>query len=125
MMYWAVLLVAFLINTVGIRVMPLVENGVLFFHVLTFLAVLIPLVVLAPHSSAEYVFTTFENNSGWTSDGVAWCLGLLSATYVLVGYDGAVHLSTTPMCSHQSKSLAVLTMKQVKRCTMHLWHCLV
>ncbi|KAK5055085.1 hypothetical protein LTR84_012833 [Exophiala bonariae] len=91
--YWAILLVAYLVNTIGIKFMPLIENGVLLFHVLTFLAVLIPLVVLSPHKSAEYVFTSFENNSGWESNGVAWCLGLLSATYVLVGYDGSCHLS--------------------------------
>lgn len=93
LIYWAILLLAFLINTVGIKVMPMVENGVLIFHVLTFLAVLIPLVVLSPHKDARYVFTSFENNSGWSSNGVAWCLGLLSSTYVLVGYDGACHLS--------------------------------
>lgn len=93
MIYWAILLIAGFVNTVAIKFMPLIENGVLFFHVLTFLAVLIPLVVLSPHKDAHYVFTSFENNSGWESDGVAWCLGLLSATYVLVGYDGACHLS--------------------------------
>ncbi|KAL4882841.1 amino acid transporter [Aspergillus karnatakaensis] len=93
MIYWAILLLAFLVNTVGIKIMPAIENGILIFHVTTFLAVLIPLVVLAPHNSAEYVFTSFENNSGWESDGVAWLLGLMSAAYVLVGYDGACHLS--------------------------------
>ncbi|KIW20995.1 hypothetical protein PV08_01574 [Exophiala spinifera] len=93
LMYWAILLVSWLVNTVGIKLMPLVENGVLFFHVLTFLAVLIPLVVLSPHKNADFVFTSFDNNSGWSSDGVAWCLGLLSATYVLAGYDGSCHLS--------------------------------
>jgi amino acid transporter len=98
LIYWAILLLAFLVNTVGIRAMPMIENGILVFHVATFFTVLVPLVVLSPHKSAEYVFTTFENSSGWENDGVAWFLGLLSAAYVLVGYDGACHLSmpTTP-----------------------------
>ncbi|KAL2839522.1 amino acid transporter [Aspergillus pseudoustus] len=93
LIYWAILLLAFLVNTVGIKFLPLVENGVLIFHIATFFAVLIPLVVLAPHKSARYVFTTFENSSGWENNGVAWFLGLMSAAYVLVGYDGACHLS--------------------------------
>ncbi|KGO66187.1 Amino acid/polyamine transporter I [Penicillium italicum] len=93
MLYWAILLLAFLVNTVGIRLMPMIENGILVFHIVTLIAVIIPLVVLAPHKSAEYVFTTFKNSSGWENDGVAWFLGLLSASYVLVGYDGACHLS--------------------------------
>lgn len=93
LLYWAILLIALFFNTVAIKALPLVENMVLVFHVTMFFAILIPLVVLSPHGSAEYVFTTFENNSGWSSDGVAWCLGLLSATYVLIGYDGASHLS--------------------------------
>ncbi|KAL3444828.1 amino acid transporter [Aspergillus insuetus] len=93
LIYWAILLLAFLVNTVGIRAMPMIENGILVFHVATFFAVLIPLVVLSSHKSADYVFATFENSSGWENDGVAWFLGLLSAAYVLVGYDGACHLS--------------------------------
>lgn len=93
MIYWTILFLAFLVNTVGIRLMPIIENGILIFHIVALIAVIIPLVVLAPHKSAEYVFTTFENSSGWENDGVAWFLGLLSASYVLVGYDGACHLS--------------------------------
>ncbi|PLB47794.1 amino acid transporter [Aspergillus steynii IBT 23096] len=93
MIYWAILLLAFMVNTVGIRFLPLIEGVILIIHVISFLAVLVALVILAPHKNAEYVFTTFENNSGWQNDGVAWLIGLLSAAYVLVGYDGACHLS--------------------------------
>jgi choline transport protein len=95
LIYWAILILATLFNTVGIRFFPLLEKMILVLHVAFFIAIITSLVVLSPHSSAEYVFTDFENNSGWESDGVAWCLGLLSATYVLVGYDGASHLSAS------------------------------
>ncbi|KAJ5349186.1 amino acid transporter [Penicillium brevicompactum] len=93
MLYWVILFLAFLVNTVGIGLMPMIENGILIFHIVTLIAVIIPLALLAPHKSAEYVFTTFENSSGWENGGVAGFLGLLSASYVLVGYDGACHLS--------------------------------
>lgn len=93
MLYWAVLMVSALVNTVGIRLLPVIENIVLLLHIAFYFAILIPLIYLSPHSSAKYVFATFENNSGWSSDGVAWCVGLLTSTYVFVGYDGACHLS--------------------------------
>ena len=92
-LYWVILFLVFFVNTVGIGLMHMIENGILIFHIVTLIAVIIPLVLLAPHKSAEYVFTTFENSSGWENDGVAGFLGLLSASYVLVGYDGACHLS--------------------------------
>ncbi|KAM0294482.1 hypothetical protein ACHAPM_011129 [Fusarium culmorum] len=50
-------------------------------------------VVSPTKHTPEFVFTTFENNSGWTNDAVAWSIGLLSSCYVLIGYDGATHLS--------------------------------
>ncbi|RMZ79610.1 hypothetical protein DV737_g3311, partial [Chaetothyriales sp. CBS 132003] len=31
--------------------------------------------------------------SGWTNEGVQWCIGLLSITSVLTGFDGVLHLS--------------------------------
>jgi choline transport protein len=93
MIYWAILTISLIVNTIGIAVFPALEAVILVLHVVLFFAILIPLVVLAPHSTAEYVFTNFTNSSGWNSSGVAWSIGLLSATYVFVGYDGACHLS--------------------------------
>ena len=46
-----------------------------------------------PHHDASFVFTSFVNESGWSSDGVAWCLGLLTTSYGFVGYDAAAHMS--------------------------------
>ena len=50
-------------------------------------------VVSPSKHTPEFVFTKFENNSGWDNDAVAWSIGLLSSCYVLIGYDGATHLS--------------------------------
>ena len=43
--------------------------------------------------SASYVFTTFTNNSGWSSDGVAFCIELLTCQYGFGGIDTAAHYS--------------------------------
>jgi amino acid transporter len=40
---------------------------------------------------AKYVFLQFENHTGWPSDGVAWCVGLLPALYAFFSLDAATH----------------------------------
>ena len=48
---------------------------------------------MAPKRSAEFVFVETSNLTGWSNDGVAWLIGLLSTTYSFLGYDAATHLS--------------------------------
>jgi amino acid transporter len=63
-------------------------------HVTFFIAIIVTMAVTSPTKhSPEWVFSHFENNSGWGNDAVAWSIGLLSSCYVLIGYDGATHLS--------------------------------
>ncbi|KAI9147294.1 Choline transport protein [Paramyrothecium foliicola] len=56
--------------------------------------VIISIVLLSMHSktSAEYVFTNFSNEAGW-SDGVAWILGLLQSALSLIGFDVVLHMT--------------------------------
>ncbi|KAK4891677.1 hypothetical protein LTR27_009685 [Elasticomyces elasticus] len=94
LLYWAILLLAALVNVLGGRMLPMIENMTMALHVALFFALLIALLTSAPtYQPASFVFTEFVNNSGWSSDGIAWSIGLLSSCYVFVGYDGAVHLS--------------------------------
>lgn len=41
---------------------------------------------MAPKHSAHYVFVEVSNESGWSSDGVAWLVGLLSSVFPFLGY---------------------------------------
>jgi hypothetical protein len=54
-------------------------------HVAGFFAILVVLGCMAPKNSASEVFTEFVNRSGWSSDGVSWLVGLLSAVYPFLG----------------------------------------
>ena len=64
----------------------LVETFSLLIHVLGFFVLFIVMWVVAPERhTASFVFTTFQNNSGWSNDGVAWFIGMLSSCYVLTG----------------------------------------
>lgn len=93
LMYWAVTLVIVCVNIFGIRIFPHLETLALILHVFFFFCILVPLVHLAPRSSAEFVFASFENNGGWHSDGVSWCIGLLTSTYSFSGVDGVSHMA--------------------------------
>ncbi|OQD79532.1 hypothetical protein PENANT_c049G07475 [Penicillium antarcticum] len=93
MIYWALLMGSGAMNIWGNRLMALIENASLIIHIVAFVVVFIVMWVCAPiKHSASFVFTLFENNSGWSSDGVSWSIGMLSSCYVLAGYDGAIHL---------------------------------
>jgi choline transport protein len=98
LMYWAVTLVIVLINIFGIRIFPYIETLALILHVIFFFCILVPLVHLAPRNSAEFVFGTFSNTGGWSSDGVSWCIGLLTSTYAFSGVDGATHMGEYDRC---------------------------
>jgi amino acid transporter len=85
LLMWAIILLMFVINVWGIRLLPVIEliGGIC--HVVFFIVLLITLVVLAPQQPASFVFTEFLNNGGWSSDGVSFCVGLLTAVYSLSG----------------------------------------
>jgi hypothetical protein len=63
--------------------------------------IFIAMLALKPEAnSAAFVFTEFRNSTGWSSDGVAWCLGMLTSCYILAGrhYDpSGKHLATNSL----------------------------
>ena len=89
LLMWAVTAVMFVTNVWGIRLLPIIELIAGICHVLFFIMTLITLVVLVPHSSPKFVFTDFINGGGWSSDGLSWCIGLLTVVYCFVGEPSA------------------------------------
>ncbi|CAH0023191.1 unnamed protein product [Clonostachys rhizophaga] len=91
--YWAVLVYALVMNIWGFKLLPHVNivSGVI--HISGFLAILVTLGVMSEKNTAAFVFTEFQNNSGWTSDGISWLVGLQSAVYPFLGYDAASHVA--------------------------------
>ena len=51
----------------------------LFFHILGFVGILIPLVYLGSHQPANEVFTTFLNEGDWNTTALAFFVGLITA----------------------------------------------
>lgn len=94
LLFWAVLLLCVAINTVLSSVLPFIEILILILHLLGFIAILIPLVYLAPQrNSASSVFKTFLNEGGWSTQALSFFIGLNGNAVAFVGTDGAVHMS--------------------------------
>lgn len=82
---WAVIVVFIVTNIWGYRLLPIIEliGGIC--HIVFYVMILVTLVILAPRSPTSFVFTDFNNGGGWASDGVSWCVGLLTVVYCFVG----------------------------------------
>lgn len=85
LLMWAVVAIFFVTNVWGIRLLPFIELVGGICHVIFFIMILTALVVLAPISSADFVFTGMINGGGWSSYGASWCIGLLTVVYCFVG----------------------------------------
>ena len=60
-------------------------NGAGVLHITEFIAVIVLLGAMSPKHSAEFVFVTFSNSSGWSNNGVSWLVGVLSTVYPFLG----------------------------------------
>ena len=85
MLCWAVLALAVFVNTILSGLLPMLEGIILIFHVLGFVAVLIPLVYLGPHGSVASVFQTSLNEGGWPTQGLSNCVGFIGNVATFVG----------------------------------------
>ena len=81
------------INTLVSTVLAKIETLILILHIAGFLAILVPLVYLAPHSSPQEVFGVFVNAGGWPTQGVSFFVGIVGIVFAFVGTDGAIHIS--------------------------------
>ena len=92
LLFYAIIALALFINTYLARVLPQIEALILLIHLLGFLCVLIPLVYLAPHSSASEVFQSFNNGGGWPADGLSFFIGTVTPMFAFIGIDAASHI---------------------------------
>jgi choline transport protein len=55
--------------------------------------VIICLVRSPTKQTSDFVWVEFQNNSGWSSDSIAFLISLVNANYIYSGLDGAIHLA--------------------------------
>ena len=58
----------------------------------TLIIIIVLLAMNDNKNSASFVFATYSNQTGWSSNGLAWLLGLLQSCYTLTGIRRQCHL---------------------------------
>jgi amino acid permease (GABA permease) len=95
--YAAILIAHGLLNTFGIRLVALLNDISVWWHLLGVLIIVgILYIVPTHHQSLSFVFTNFQNNTGITFAGApiyVFLIGLLLAQYTFTGYDASAHLT--------------------------------
>jgi amino acid permease (GABA permease) len=89
-----VLAVHGLLNQFGIKLVSLLNDVSVWWHIIGVLLIVAVLVfVPSHHASASYVFTSTFNATGWHSTFYVLLLGLLLAQYTFTGYDASAHMT--------------------------------
>ncbi|NED92987.1 amino acid permease, partial [Streptomyces sp. SID11233] len=86
LLFAAILVLHGLLNTFGVRIVGLLNNVSVWWHVAG-VAVIVGALALVPdhHQSTSYVFTHFENHTGFGSGAYVVLIGLLMAQYTFTG----------------------------------------
>jgi amino acid permease (GABA permease) len=89
-----VLAVHGLLNQFGIKLVSLLNDISVWWHILGVL-IIVGVLAFAPshHQPAHAVFTSIVNNTGWHSTFYVLLLGLLLAQYTFTGYDASAHMT--------------------------------
>jgi amino acid permease (GABA permease) len=94
LIYAGVLLLHGLLNQFGIRLVALLNDISVWWHIIGVLLI-VGLLAFVPahHQSASFVFTKIVNLTGWHSTIYVLALGLLLAQYTFTGYDASAHMT--------------------------------
>src|ERR1700734_1907973 len=89
-----VLAVHGLLNQFGIKLVSLLNDVSVWWHI-TGVLLIVAVLVFVPshHASASYVFSSTFNATGWHSTFYVLLLGLLLAQYTFTGYDASAHMT--------------------------------
>lgn len=108
LIYGIVLVIHALLNTFGIRIVTILNDVSVWWHLVGVAVIVLVTVVLNQHTRTDLgtVFSTFVDNTGSGSNGFYWpgpilagiplyvmLIGLLNAQYTLTGYDASAHMS--------------------------------
>jgi amino acid permease (GABA permease) len=94
LIFACVLLLHGILNQFGIKLVSLLNDVSVWWHILGVL-IIVSVLTFVPthHASAKYVFTSTFNTTGWHSIFYVLLLGLLLAQYTFTGYDASAHMT--------------------------------
>ncbi|RDI87511.1 hypothetical protein Vi05172_g2543 [Venturia inaequalis] len=87
LMFWAVILICFLVNVFGAKYLDLINKICIYWTGASVIIIMVTILAMADEKrSAKFVFTHYDASaSGWPA-GWAFFVGLLQAAYTLTGY---------------------------------------
>ena len=96
-LYTVVLFLHGLLNTFGVRLVALLNDISVWWH-LVGVAIIFLVLFFVPskHQSVGFIFTHFVNNTGFSFSGATifvFLIGLLLAQYTFTGYDASAHMT--------------------------------
>jgi amino acid permease (GABA permease) len=95
--YGILLVIHGVLNSLGIRIIALLNDISVWWHLAGVAVFLVFLTILPDHhASASFVFTKFQNNTGWNGAGsgiYVFFIGCLLAQYTITGFDASAHMS--------------------------------
>jgi amino acid permease (GABA permease) len=86
-----------LLNTFGVKLVALLNDISVWWHILG-VAIIVAVLLIVPdhHSTWSFTFTKFVNNTGFAFGGAkiyVFLVGLLLAQYTFTGYDASAHMT--------------------------------
>ncbi|KAK4055851.1 hypothetical protein OIO90_003106 [Microbotryomycetes sp. JL221] len=101
--------IACLLNLYAYRVLPYLNQGAILWSLAGVVVIAITcLSVAAPNfATGRDVFGGFTNTTGWP-DGFAWLLGLLQASFSLIGVDAVTHMVEEMPSPHRNAPIAMV-----------------
>jgi len=82
---YAYLITLGLLNMYAFFIIPWVEFMAGLLHIILWIVIASVLLTLAPRHSADFVFFSKANNSGWDNDFVSFNLGIILVTWGFIG----------------------------------------
>ncbi|KAI9025028.1 amino acid/polyamine transporter I [Phycomyces nitens] len=83
-----------MINSASVKYNGFFNQTSLYWHLVGTLLIIIVALVMTPNKpNARWVFTDFQNETGFSSSGYVFLIGLLQSQYTLSGFDSAAHMS--------------------------------
>lgn len=84
----------FVFNCYG-KFLPIIANGALYTSLFSFTVITVTVLICARDNfnTAESVFVTFDNNTGWKTAGIAFIVGLVNPNWSFSCLDSASHLA--------------------------------
>ncbi|CAK5277934.1 unnamed protein product, partial [Mycena citricolor] len=101
-----------MINTFGVGLFQILNNISVWWHALGTFSLVVAILAKAPtHQSAKFVFTTFNDGTGWgdrASHAYVVVIGMLMAQYTLTGFDASAHMTEETKNAAMSGSIGII-----------------